>query len=53
MLKDWFHFYTSLKQKITMLETWFHFYAFFKQKGKLSLRKPTSFFNDLEIENEL
>ena len=27
-----FHFYTSLKQKITMLETWFHFYAILKQK---------------------
>ena len=31
----------------------FHFYASLKPKGKLCLRKPTSFFNDLEIENEL
>ena len=36
-----------------MLETWFHFYASLKPKGKLCLRKPTSFFNELEIENEL
>ena len=50
---DMIHFYTSLKQKITMLETWFHFYASLKPKGKLCLRKPTSFFSELEIENEL
>ena len=50
---DMFHFYTSLKQKITMLETWFHFYARLKPKGKLCLRTTTSFFNKLEIENEL
>ena len=31
-----------------MLETWFHFYASLKPKGKLCLRKPTSFFNELE-----
>ena len=37
----------------TMLKTWFHFYASFKPKGKLCLRKPTSFLNDLEIKNEL
>ena len=36
-----------------MLETWFHFYASLKPKIKLCLRKPTSFFNELEIENEL
>ena len=36
-----------------MLETWFHFYASLKPKGKLCLRKPTSFLNELEIENEL
>ena len=52
-LNDLFHFYTSLKHKITMLETWFHFYASLKPKGKLCLRKPTSFLNELEIENEL
>ena len=50
---DLFHFHTSLKQKVTMLGTWFHFYASLKPKGKLCLRKPTSFFNELEIENEL
>ena len=36
-----------------MLEDWFHFYASLKPKGKLFLRKPTSFFNEIEIENEL
>ena len=35
-----------------MLETWFHFYARLKPKGKLCLKKPTSFFNELEIEKE-
>ena len=34
-------------------QEWFHFYASLKPKGKLCLRKPTSFFNELEIENEL
>ena len=36
-----------------MLKTWFHFYASLKPKGKICLRKPTSFFNEIEIENEL
>ena len=36
-----------------MLGTWFHFYASLKPEGKLCLRKPTSFFNEIEIENEL
>ena len=35
---DLFHFYTSLKWKVTMLGTWFHFYASLKPKGKLFLR---------------
>ena len=34
-------------------QKWFHFYARSKPKGKLCLMKPTSFFNKLEIENEL
>ena len=50
---DLFHFYISLKQKITMLETWFHFYASLKPKGKLCLKQPISFFNELDIEKEL
>ena len=50
---DLFHFYTSLKEKVTMLGTWFHFYEILKPKGKLCLRNPISFFNELEIENEL
>ena len=36
-----------------MLGTWFHFYAILKPKGKICLGTPTSFFNELEIENEL
>ena len=50
---DQFYFYTSLKHKITMLETWFHFYARLKPKGKLCLKQPISFFNELDIEKEL
>ena len=50
---DLFHFYTSLKRKITMLETWFHFYASLKPKGKLCLKQTISFFNELDIEKEL
>ena len=53
--REWdpFHFYTSLKQKVTMLGTWFHFYESLKPKGKLCLRRSISFFNELDIEWEL
>ena len=47
---DLFHFYTSLKQKVTLLGTWFHFYAILKPKGKLCLRISISSFNDIDIE---
>ena len=46
-------FLCKLKHKITMLETWFHFYASLKPKGKLCLKQPISFFNELDIEKEL
>ena len=36
-----------------MIGLWFHFYVILKPNGKLCLRTPTSFFNELEIENEL
>ena len=50
---DLFHFYTSLKQKVTLLGTWFHFYEILKPKGKLCLRRSISFFNEIDTEWEL